>query len=196
MKKRFETEVRREQIADAALSIIFSEGVNGLTVRKVAEKVGFSAPALYRHYKGKAEILLAVIEDHFSVLLTLISDAKKASTPLEALRQFYFSYIEVIRTGKSALPIFLSEHVRFKELQLLDAIDDCHNTMHDHITELIEQGQDKNIIRRDIESEELFFHYIGLLITPDLLFSHKRHKIDLTKQTIANWKLFATAVAT
>ncbi|WP_027182819.1 TetR/AcrR family transcriptional regulator [Desulfovibrio inopinatus] len=195
MQKRFETEVRREQIADAALSIIFNEGVSGVTVRKVAQKVGFSAPALYRHYKGKSDILLAVLEDHFSVLFVLMKEARQKENALEALKFFYFAYIDLVRAGRSALPIFISEHVRFKELKIADAIDEFHDAIRNIIIEILQEGQSATIIRNDISHEELFIHYIGLLITPDLLFSH--HKpLDLSKQSQASWTLFSKAVST
>ncbi|MBP9712083.1 MAG: TetR/AcrR family transcriptional regulator [Sterolibacterium sp.] len=43
-------------ILRAALNLIDRDGLAGLTVRKLAEQLGVSAMAIYRHYKNKAEI--------------------------------------------------------------------------------------------------------------------------------------------
>ena len=43
-------------ILRTSLAIIDSDGLAGLTVRKLAEQLGVSAMAIYRHYKNKAEI--------------------------------------------------------------------------------------------------------------------------------------------
>lgn len=43
-------------ILRTALELIDSDGPAGLTVRKLAEQLGVSAMAIYRHYKSKAEI--------------------------------------------------------------------------------------------------------------------------------------------
>lgn len=43
-------------ILRTALELIDSDGLAGLTVRKLAEQLGVSAMAIYRHYKSKAEI--------------------------------------------------------------------------------------------------------------------------------------------
>jgi AcrR family transcriptional regulator len=43
-------------ILRTALGLIDHDGLEGLTVRKLAEKLGVSAMAIYRHYQSKAEI--------------------------------------------------------------------------------------------------------------------------------------------
>ena len=43
-------------ILRTSLAIIDSDGLGGLTVRKLAARLGVSAMAIYRHYKNKAEI--------------------------------------------------------------------------------------------------------------------------------------------
>ena len=45
-KKRLVTEVRQEQIAEAALNIVRSEGIRALSVAAVAEKVGIVPSAV------------------------------------------------------------------------------------------------------------------------------------------------------
>ena len=64
MTERLDSPLRREQIAEAALAIVVEQGLGAVTVRRVAEAVGISAAALYRHYKNKADILRAVLEEH------------------------------------------------------------------------------------------------------------------------------------
>ena len=43
-------------ILRASLAIIDHDGLTGLTVRKLADQLGVSAMAIYRHYRNKAEI--------------------------------------------------------------------------------------------------------------------------------------------
>lgn len=49
-------------ILRTALEIIDDDGLVGLTVRKLAEKLGVSAMAIYRHYKNKAEIEQGLVD--------------------------------------------------------------------------------------------------------------------------------------
>ncbi len=48
---------RREEILDAALAIADERGLDGVSMRAVAERVGVTPMALYRHVGGKAELL-------------------------------------------------------------------------------------------------------------------------------------------
>ena len=54
------TEIRQEQIAEAAIELIAAEGVNSLSIAGIAERVGIVPSAFYRHYKSKDEVLDAI----------------------------------------------------------------------------------------------------------------------------------------
>lgn len=52
---------RREELVDHALDVIREHGLAGLTVRRLAERVGFTEGAMYRHYRSKSELMAAVV---------------------------------------------------------------------------------------------------------------------------------------
>ena len=52
----------KERILDAALTLFSENGYNGTSVEQIAKIVGIKAPSLYKHYKGKEEILNALID--------------------------------------------------------------------------------------------------------------------------------------
>lgn len=52
----------REIIADTAIGIIADEGADALTLQRVAGRLGVKHPALYRHVKGRADLLRAVAD--------------------------------------------------------------------------------------------------------------------------------------
>lgn len=51
----------RDKILDAALTLFAKNGYNGTSVEQIAEIVGIKAPSLYKHFKGKEDILNALI---------------------------------------------------------------------------------------------------------------------------------------
>jgi AcrR family transcriptional regulator len=53
---------RQEELLDLALGLVREVGLTGLTVRKLAERAGFTEAALYRHFPDKEALLLAMIE--------------------------------------------------------------------------------------------------------------------------------------
>lgn len=55
--------VSRAQIARAALQIIDKDGLDGLSMRRVAAKLGVGTMTLYGHFRSKDELLDAVIDE-------------------------------------------------------------------------------------------------------------------------------------
>ena len=52
----------KERILDAALSLFAENGYKGTSVEQIANIVGIKAPSLYKHYKGKEDILNALLD--------------------------------------------------------------------------------------------------------------------------------------
>lgn len=48
----------RDLMMDAALSILAQDGIEGLTMRKIADHCGLSVAAPYKHFKNKEDLLL------------------------------------------------------------------------------------------------------------------------------------------
>lgn len=58
----------KERILDVALTLFAENGYDGTGVEQIAEKVGIKAPSLYKHFKGKEDIMNALIdaaEEHY-----------------------------------------------------------------------------------------------------------------------------------
>jgi len=56
----------RDRIFEAAKAVVAEEGLAGLTIRKVAQRAGMSAMALYRHFADKDALLNALMDDGFA----------------------------------------------------------------------------------------------------------------------------------
>ena len=52
----------RDRILDETLTLFAENGYDGTSVEAIAEKVGIKAPSLYNHFKGKEDILNALID--------------------------------------------------------------------------------------------------------------------------------------
>ena len=52
----------KDRITEEALTLFAQNGYDGTSVEQIAEKVGIKAPSLYKHFKGKEDILNALID--------------------------------------------------------------------------------------------------------------------------------------
>ncbi len=53
---------RQIEIINVALELISEKGIQGLTIKNLAKKIGITEPAIYRHYDSKTDILIAVLD--------------------------------------------------------------------------------------------------------------------------------------
>ena len=67
----------REHIIDVSRAIIEDEGLEYLTIRRIAETISRTQPAVYQHFAGKDEILAAVVVDGFVALVESLKRAAK-----------------------------------------------------------------------------------------------------------------------
>src|ERR1700722_8824317 len=54
--------IDREAVFDAAVRLLDAEGVDALTMRRLARELGVSAMALYRHVASKDELLMVLVD--------------------------------------------------------------------------------------------------------------------------------------
>ena len=52
---------RQIEILDASKELIGAKGIQNLTIKNIANKMSFSEPAIYRHFKDKTEIIKSVL---------------------------------------------------------------------------------------------------------------------------------------
>jgi AcrR family transcriptional regulator len=93
-KPRGEGYQRRGEILAAARSLFLREGVDRVTIRAICARVGLTAPALYRHFKDKREIIIAICNETFGRLLERFRSIRAGEgDALEALKQMMDSYV-------------------------------------------------------------------------------------------------------
>lgn len=82
-QKRPRARNARPKIERAALQLFISEGVDAATTREIADVAGVSEGALYRHYKGKDELALALFMETHNRLAEMMQGAFSEPGSLE-----------------------------------------------------------------------------------------------------------------
>lgn len=86
---------RARQIAEAARELIDAEGVDALSMRGLADRVGIRAPSIYKHFESKEALEAAVISAVFEEQAILFEAVVEGSDqPLLALAGAYRDYAQ------------------------------------------------------------------------------------------------------
>ncbi|MBO3747890.1 TetR family transcriptional regulator [Streptosporangiaceae bacterium NEAU-GS5] len=105
------TRNRRAEILDAAARLFAARGFHGVSIEDIGSAVGFSGPALYRHFAGKEALLTEMLLDISGRLheqgARLATEATGPEQALDALLRghiaFALAHPELIRVHEREL---------------------------------------------------------------------------------------------
>ena len=83
----------REAILTAALSLYAAEGYGAVTMRGIAQRLGFSAPAIYNYFLSKEEIFATLQEIGLNLLAETVL-GPESPDPVADLRSVFVNYYE------------------------------------------------------------------------------------------------------
>ncbi len=75
----------RQRIRRAARELFLRHGPEGVSTRRIARRLGLTAPALYRHYASRAELLEEIADEGFELLARSLSEASDLPTARERI---------------------------------------------------------------------------------------------------------------
>lgn len=123
MPPKKNTHIRREEIVQAALQVIGEKGVHGLTITEIAGRAGMSDANIYRHFKGKQEILGA-LGDFIgeAVMGKAAGIAAEKGSALEKLGVIFRSHTALIAANPGLPRFIFSEEIHLGDRQLAKTI--------------------------------------------------------------------------
>src|SRR5262245_485009 len=84
----------RDKILGAARELLLAEGIAGFTMRKLADRVGYTPTALYYHFEDKDAVLQSRMDADCLAVRKGLDRAEKEKDPVERLRVMGAAYIE------------------------------------------------------------------------------------------------------
>jgi len=94
-RREQEKEDLRRRILDAAGALFVEHGYEGLSMRQVAERIGYSATTIYRYYEDKDDLLFAIVREGFLRFGKALAKAAESSDdPRERLAALGRAYID------------------------------------------------------------------------------------------------------
>lgn len=91
----------REQILSCARDIYLAEGLTGLSLRAVARCAGITAPAIYRHFDDKEDLLWAVCQKGHEHFARYLARGLKGNDARERLVLTGMGYLDFAREHRA-----------------------------------------------------------------------------------------------
>ena len=189
--EKLNTEIRQEQIVQAAMNIIATQGLKGLSMASLARRVGLVPSAIYRHFKGKDEVVDATLDFIQNGLHDIVrASMNETSDTRECLRRLLMRHVSFIRENHAIPRIVFSDEVYAGVPKRKAKIYGIIQGYLDRVSEIVRQGQEEDRIRSDIPPETVALMFLGLIQPAALLWHISDGGFDVTKQTEKAWKVF------
>lgn len=197
VQKRENTEVRQQQIIDAAAILIFKYGSEHLTVKKIAAEVGISEAAIYRHFKSKKTILSFLLNHIEEALLKDISPETVANAPvtLDVIEKIIRSHFSKIGMRKGISFQVIAEIISLGDRTLNKQASRTIEKYISRLKELLADGVRDGDVRQDVDLEAsatLLFALIQGLVN---IWSLSTSSFKLVEKFTSLWGVYREAVA-
>ena len=180
IQKRLPQEERRSQIIEVAMKIINEEGYAAFTTRRLAEKIGISEPALYRHYKSKDDIIIHILGKMKELWNSIKSETDKANELDEKLCHFVMMHFRYIEQNPDILAIlFADEYLRLNE-KVRKEFFKVTNIRFSYLHKLLDEGIRSGEIQ-GTNPDALAIIVVGAIRTTALNWRNSNYAYPLTK---------------
>ena len=171
---------RRKEIKQSILDIVFTDGIHKLSTRYLAQKVGLSEGALFRHYPNK----LAMIEDIISDVKTEMIDklkkiAYESKPPQERLSKFITYTLTYLYRKKGITMILFTEASHQNDEGLKQKMNTIYKLQKQYFTKIVLDGIEQGLWDKTTNVENLARLYMGIPVTLNIEMILEPDKFDI-----------------
>ena len=190
-----QSRIRQEQVLQAALGIIAEHGLPGLSVARIAERIGLVPSALYRHFHNKDEIIDAVLDAVGGNLRRFVAQAAaRTDDPLECLHDIVIQHAHFIRQHIALPRLLFSEDVmgnhgghRERALAVIE------NYLRD-IEGILRRGQESGRLRPEFPPDTLSRLFLGIIQPAVVIWRLSGGRFDIVNHAEQSWKVFRSLI--
>jgi AcrR family transcriptional regulator len=156
MPARRDARRNRARLLHAAAEVFAERGVDA-PVNAIAERAGVTKVTLYRHFRSKDELLLAIMADHYDRLADVADElAGSGLSPQAALE----AYME--RAALQIAPDRAYFHVALMAGAESEAVRVSAGRLHLAVGRLLEAAQAQGGVRADLDAGDIHSLLLGL----------------------------------
>ena len=163
---RQKTLVRQHQIIKAARDLIATKGMGAVTIDAIADKVGLSEGAIYRHFTGKQQVLRLLIDEIEGDLLHAVAEAQVAgAAPLDNLERILAAQLAYSGSDQTVYFIVIAEAIGLEGIGLGPRVSRMLSRYLESIQRVLIQGVEDSSLPRDLDVEAAAAAFFALIHT-------------------------------
>ncbi len=160
---RQSTEIRKEQIKEAVLFLVYNEGIKHFTTKRLSDIIGLSEAGIFRHYNSKKEILLDILNDVEEKLIKDLNEIpEQQCTSKEHLQKIICRTISFMIQNKGINVLMLSEVAVNNDLDLKLKLSQIFADQRNVVERIIQEGIAKGEFGSAVNPKTFSLLFMGI----------------------------------
>jgi AcrR family transcriptional regulator len=145
---------RKQQIVEIVLDLISQRGVEAVSIQLIADTIGISQPAVFRHFQNKEAIWTAVMDWLEEQLGAIYSDANVQHDAAEPVvfRRMFLEHIRLIERYPALAKLVFADNLRLEYPMLQERFAIIHRRYTARLIKLIDRGKLAGTVSHSVAS--------------------------------------------
>lgn len=154
---------RKQEILDKAMALVIREGIAALTMKRVAEQVGFSETAMYRHFRSKRELVISLIEMINFQFDDMFGSSDIEQCPAVFFRSLFAPMLGYLEQARGVTFQFLSESTYNRDELIRRALNRFYSSLVSRLTDYLKDSRKRGEVRLEVDCEAAAILATGII---------------------------------
>ncbi len=178
---------RQYEIMQSSIRLISEGGIQHFTIKALAESLGISEPAIYRHFSSKMDILLSMLTFTENEGKDFRETVNSESPSLHQIEIMFSRQAKLFTENPALSAIIFSEEIFQNDTRLSEKVLQLMNERQDIIYATLVRIQQVKEIRTDIDPEYLTLMIMGTLRLIISKWRLNKFSFDLEQEISRAW---------
>lgn len=151
---RLPADKRREQLLDTAVNLFATRGYAGATTAELARAAGVTEPIIYRHFKSKKDLFIAVIERTSDLTMEMWDrQLRSAKDAAQRLRRLIAANPTISDRGRGIYRAIVQAMTEIEDPDIKAALQHHVTKLHKFVTEEVVHAQEEGEVSKAFSPE-------------------------------------------
>lgn len=180
---------RQSDILQESLKLIADKGIQGFTIKNLANAIGVTEPAIYRHFENKQKILIGILSLFKDNKENFFNNLKADNiSPLDKLKALFKIRFKYFANNRAIASVIFSEELFRNDPLLSEKVFEIMNENQKIILQIIKAGQKASVIKTDVSANQLAFIITGAIRLIVTKWRLSEYSFNLEKEGKSLWK--------
>jgi AcrR family transcriptional regulator len=161
---RFPADSRKQQIVETVLELVAAHGTEAVSAQLVADAIGVTQPAVFRHFPTKEAMWLAVmdwLEQRLVAIYSTADDGDEAR--LVVLSRMFLEHVKLIERYPALAKLVFSDHLRLQYPNLQARFGKIHKAYAARLVAVIDRAKSDSAVGDAVAAKDAATMFLSLI---------------------------------